>query len=173
MSCEVIALPWAIAFLVAKLAVSGIEHVRNDKIQDAYNRPTTIEEGNDIGIITDCHFIEKEYETPFTDKEILIKTLEEHGVKNINDFGDSITCEVEGYTLKFSKKAEGNYSLKITCPENLDSEEKVEDLNSEYTMNVQESVYLKILDKLKNNNMQLESEEVEDDNTIVLTVNLD
>ena len=40
-------------------------------------------------------------------------------------------------------------------------------------MNVQESVYLKILDKLKNNNMQLESEEVEDDNTIVLTVNLD
>ena len=40
-------------------------------------------------------------------------------------------------------------------------------------MNVQESVYLKILDKLKSNNMQLESEEVEDDNTIVLTVNLD
>ncbi len=63
--------------------------------------------------------------------------------------------------------------LKINCPENVNTEEKINDLNSEYTMNVQESVYLKILDKLKSNNMQLESEEVEDDNTIVVTVNLD
>ena len=170
MSCEVIALPWAIAFLIAKFAVDGIDLARNGKMQDEYNYDN---QNNDIGIITDDHFIEKEYETPFTDKDILIKTLEEHGVSGINDLGDMITCTVEGYTLTFNKKSEGNYMLKINCPENVNTEEKINDLNSEYTMNVQESVYLKILDKLKSNNMQLESEEVEDDNTIVLTVNLD
>ena len=40
-------------------------------------------------------------------------------------------------------------------------------------MNVQEESYISIIEKLKENNMELESEEVLDDNTIVLTVNLE
>ena len=52
-------------------------------------------------------------------------------------------------------------------------EEKVNDLNSEYALNVQEDAYLGIVEKLKENNMEIEEEEVLDDNTIVLTVNLE
>jgi hypothetical protein len=40
-------------------------------------------------------------------------------------------------------------------------------------MNVQEDAYMHIMEKLKENNMQVEEEEVMDDNTIVLTVNID
>ena len=42
-----------------------------------------------------------------------------------------------------------------------------------YALNVQEDAYLHIIDKLKENNMQIEEEEVMDDNTIVLTVNIE
>ena len=50
---------------------------------------------------------------------------------------------------------------------------KVGDLSGEYAMNVQEDAYLHIIDKLKDNNMQIEQEEAMEDNTIVLTVNID
>ena len=40
-------------------------------------------------------------------------------------------------------------------------------------MNVQEESYLSIIEKLKENNMTVESEEVLEDNSIVLTVNLE
>mgnify|MGYP003421077788 CR=1 FL=1 len=42
-----------------------------------------------------------------------------------------------------------------------------------YTLNVQEEAYMNIINKLQENNMELETEEVLDDNTIVLTVNLE
>ena len=61
----------------------------------------------------------------------------------------------------------------ITCLSTDNAEEKVNDLNSEYALNVQEEAYLSIVNKLKDNNMEVEEEEVLDDNTIVLTVNID
>ena len=65
------------------------------------------------------------------------------------------------------------YFIKISCLETDNAEEKVKDLESEYTLNVQEEAYLNIIDKLKENNMEIEEEEVQDDNTIVLTINLE
>ena len=46
-------------------------------------------------------------------------------------------------------------------------------LNSEYAINVQEQSYNHIMEKLKDNNMTVEDEEIQEDNTIVITVNLD
>ena len=63
--------------------------------------------------------------------------------------------------------------MKISAKQSENIEEKVEDLNSEYALNVQEDTYLSVVENLKNNNMEIESEEVMDDNTIVLTVNLE
>ena len=53
------------------------------------------------------------------------------------------------------------------------ADEKINDISSEYGMNVQEASYLSIVEKLKENNMEIEEETVEDDNTIVLTINLE
>ena len=63
--------------------------------------------------------------------------------------------------------------MKISCLETESSEEKVDDINSEYALNVQEDAYLQIINKLKENNMEIENEEVQEDNTIVLTINLE
>ena len=175
MSCTVIAVPWllyqAIGAVIAASAATSIasKAVKKEEMQE---NDTTCEE---VNVITAKHFMEKSFETAFMDKDVLIKTLEEHGVVNINttDFG-RITGQVDSYTLSFEKPSEDKpYFLTVTCLDTDNAEEKMNDLSSEYALNVQEEAYLSIIDKLKDNNMEIEEEEVLDDNTIVLTVNID
>ena len=116
--------------------------------------------------------------TAFMDKELLIKTLEEHGVTNITTGEvwetNKISGQIDSYTLTFEKPSDDKpYYLKITCLDSDNPEEKLNDINSEYALNTQEETYLSIVEKLKDNNMKLENEEVLEDNTIVLTVNLE
>ena len=174
MSCTVLSIPYALAWLIGS-AVGGITAAADlyDKRNNAASS-NNIESCDDVQVITEKHFIEKDFETPFTDSEILKKTLEEHGAGNIIEDENVINASVEGYQLCFTKPAQDMpYNLRISCSEQNDAEEKVSDLNTEYALNVQEDAYLHILDKLKENNMQIEEEVVEDDNTIVLTINIE
>ena len=179
MSCTVIAVPYALMWVVGAIATAATTAAANvqndnkslDEINELFNKTDNCSEDY---VITEKHFIEKTFETPFMDRDILMKTLEEHGVKNISESGNYISGEVEGYKLIFSKETdEKPYNVKISCSEQDNAEEKVGDLSSEYAMNVQEDAYLHIIDKLKENNMQVEQEEVMDDNTIVLTINIE
>lgn len=183
MSCTVVAVPYALAWVVGALvsstAAAIVEHTRDTidelHIQDYSNIKNTT--CDNVEIITEKHFIEKEFETPFTDKDILIKTLQEHGCSDIKYEGigiNGVSCKTGNYSLDFKQYSEKEpYKLKISCLENDNSEEKVSDLNSEYALNVQEDAYLQIINKLKENNMEIENEEVQEDNTIVLTINLE
>lgn len=177
MSCTVIAVPWllyqAIGAVVAATAVNSIAKNAAKSIDE--NGLQNNENCEEVQVITAKHFMEKSFETVFMDQDTLIKTLEEHGVVNINktDFG-RITGQVDSYTLSFEKPSENKpYSLTVTCLDTDNAEEKLNDLSSEYALNVQEDAYLSIIEKLKDNNMEVEDEEVLDDNTIVLTVNID
>ena len=192
MSCTVFALPYALAWVIGAVvagnaaAMAGAASSTADIITEMAeeNRLFTNEDLNnmniqapcdDITVISDKHFIEKSFETAFMDKNILFKTLEEHGVNGIteNEYG-KITGTVDNYTLDFEKtEPDKPYYLRILCLDTDNAEEKLGDLSSEYALNVQEEAYLNIVEKLKENNMQIEEEEVTDDNTIVLTVNLD
>lgn len=122
----------------------------------------------------------KEYDTVFVSKEVLLKTLEEHGAENIYVENENISCEMEGFLLDFYKPQATDtmafppYKMKITtnCSEN-ELQNFVENINSEYTSNSQEENYLKIKERLDKQNMRIAEEEVFEDNTIVLTVNID
>ena len=178
MSCTVIAVPYALMWVVGAIATAAAtaatKNEENTNFQELSSMYNEAENCSKDHVITEKHFIEKTFETPFMDKSILLKTLEEHGVKNITEWDNGLSGEVDNYRLTFEKEAEDKpYNVKIQCLEHDNAEEKVGDLNSEYAMNVQEDAYLHILDKLKENNMQIEQEEVMDDNTIVLTVNID
>ena len=179
MSCTVFALPYTLAWVIGSVVVSAV-NARDEvggldtdiDLKSLNNIQAPCE---DVTVITDKHFIEKSFETAFMDKDILVKTLEEHGVSGIleDEFG-RITGKVDNYALLFEKmEADKPYFLRISCQNTDNAEEKLGDLSSEYALNVQEEAYLNIVDKLKENNMQIEDEEVMDDNTIVLTVNLD
>ena len=180
MSCTVIAVPYALMWVVGAIATAAANAATNSQnetnenlnvLNSIYNES---ENCLDDHVITDKHFIEKTFETPFMDKSILMKTLKEHGVKNIAEWESGLSGEVDNYKLIFEKTSEDKpYNVRISCLEKDNAEEKVGDLSNEYAMNVQEDAYLHILDKLKENNMQIEQEEVMDDNTIVLTVNID
>ena len=189
MSCTVVAVPYALAWIVgsfiaatASTVTKFIEEqpgnlmdkeIRNLKLNNITS-DTINDSCDDVQIIREDHFIEKDFDTPFTDFGILKKTLEEHGVEISEENDLSVVGQVDNYSLKFWKQSENEpYKLHITCLNNDKPEEKIDDLNSEYTLNVQEEAYLQIIDRLKANNMQVENEEVEDDNTIVITVNLD
>ena len=177
MSCTVIALPYALMWVVGAIstgiATQAVSSALSEGDIDLFNSAKNENCTDDI-IITEKHFIEKTFETPFNDEKILLKTLEEHGVKNIVKWENGLSGDVEGYRLTFEKPMPDKpYNLKINCLEQDKAEEKVNDLNGEYALNVQEDAYLHILDKLKENNMQIEEEEVMEDNTIVLTVNIE
>ena len=64
--------------------------------------------------------------------------------------------------------------MKITtkCKES-ELQSFVDDLNSEYRLNTQEENYIKIKERLDKQNLKIGEEEVFEDNTIVLTVNID
>ena len=178
MSCTVIAVPYALMWVVGAIATAAAtaanNAAENNNLKELSSIYNETENCNEDHVITEKHFIEKIFETPFMDKEILRKTLEEHGVTNISEWENGMAGDVDNYKLTFEKPSPDKpYNLRISCLEHDNAEEKVGDLNSEYAMNVQEDAYLHIMDKLKENNMQVEEEEVMDDNTIVLTVNID
>ena len=181
MSCTVVAVPYALMWVIGAIATAaattaaatdvGIENSSSDIFALATEDDENCTENH---VITEKHFIEKSFDTPFMDKSILLKTLEEHGVKNIVEWETGIAGDIDNYKLTFEKfEQDKPYSLRISCLERDNAEEKVGDLNNEYAMNVQEDAYLHIVDKLKENNMQIEEEEVQEDNTIVLTINID
>jgi hypothetical protein len=71
------------------------------------------------------------------------------------------------------KKLDGSngYTLEITrVTDKTECENVINDLNDEYGMNIQEMTYNKIKERLEQENMRLESEEVMEDNSIVLTI---
>lgn len=165
MSCEIIALPILLAQVIG--SVIAAEAARNLSKMET-------NDCEDIHLITAQHFMEKDFETVFMDAKVLKKTLEEHGAVDISITGDKLCCVVDNYNLVFTRPSQDvPFQLRITCPDTESAENKLKDLNSEYAMNVQEQTYNSIIEKLQDNNMHLEDEEVLEDNTIVLTVNID
>jgi len=115
----------------------------------------------------------QEYETIYTDKGLLIKTLEEHDVKKLEFRGEDIYCRIEEFKLKFYREPNMPYKMEIIYSRNKDVEEVINNLDSEYNRNIQEATYVKIKARLAKNNLQIDNEEVLEDDSIMLTVNLD
>ena len=187
MSCTVIAIPFALAHVIvalttvattAAVSVGQLEKQNNGFGIDDWGKNFSYKneaECEDIHTISVSDVVEKVYETPFMDKEILLKTIQEHGICEITEtFDGKITGKVDTFSLEFEQTSSDKpYTLKITCNKKDNSDEKVDDISSEYGANVQEAAYLSIVERLKENNMQIEDETVEEDNTIVLTINLE
>lgn len=184
MSVSIVALPYAIAWAISSAVISSAEKVEslqksnNEKLVDNYVKEFEKEaECHEFHMITEKNVINKTFETIFMDKEILLKTLEEHGVKILEEEEwnkNRVRGIIDEYSFDFDREDTAKpYSLTIRYNEKSDLQDKLESLNSEYTLNVQEDAYLNIVEKLNDNNMEIENEEVLDDNTIVLTINLE
>ena len=119
-------------------------------------------------------FSQLDFETVIIDKNTLLKTLIEHGAKNVVEKHNHIFCDCENYYLEFYKHDELKpYKLTISCKEQEGLKTFLNNLSSEYTTNAQEVSYNKIKTRLEEQNLEIEEEEIFEDNTIVLTVNLE
>ncbi|MCD7879606.1 MAG: hypothetical protein LUG16_06720 [Candidatus Gastranaerophilales bacterium] len=129
-------------------------HLDNDKIEEVVNNKT--------------------FPTRIVDEATLIKTLKEHGATQIYHTGNIISCNCEAFHFKFQKPDnEKPYELTISFKEESGLNECIENISSEYESNAQEISYNKIVERLEEQNLSIENEEIYDDNTIVLTVNLE
>ncbi|MGL5479027.1 MAG: hypothetical protein ACRDCB_08330 [Clostridium sp.] len=116
----------------------------------------------------------KSFETQFTDKEMLIKTLESYNLP-MQVEGDDISVRVEDYDLLYEKEVDG-YNLTINYENEGDLDKlysQILEFDGEYKKNVQGKVYENLVEKIKETNMEIESEDFLEDNSVVLTLTVD
>ena len=105
MSVTVVAIPAALSWAINALVVTSAVAIKAGEIIAENEQARKVEEFcNDFHIISEANFLEKSLETPFMDKNLLIKTLEEHGVQNIKDEFGKIQGEYDSYSFAFEKK---------------------------------------------------------------------
>lgn len=112
--------------------------------------------------------------TIFTDHDLLLSTLQEFDETAIQTNGDEILCSVNGFDMKFLREDTTKpYELHIQSEKDLQEfQQAFEMIQSTYQGNVQENVYLHVKTTLEEKAIPIESEDILDDNSIVLTVNI-
>jgi hypothetical protein len=128
--------------------------------------------GRDLRLINDVTTAVYTYKTNYTDKTVLINTLTEHGAQEITETGDEVSCKLfDMEMIYYKKEGSDGYTLDIThITDKSDCENLISDLNEEYGLNIQEITYNKIKERLAKENLRLECEDVLEDDSIVLTI---
>lgn len=112
------------------------------------------------------------FPTNFRDGELLFRTLKELGINPVRH-GSEIACKVEDSVLTFRQSGDGPYHVEIRNAPDL---EKVffylSDVDDDYKRLLQSIVYEKLKERAAERSMTVESEEVLEDNSIVLTLNI-
>lgn len=118
-------------------------------------------------------FREESFPTNFVDEKLLIKTLSDYGINTQVAENGIIQCNVENTTLIFYKENSINYEVKIIGNSQIRGVyEQLKVIDEEYKKNVQSYTYNKVVEKLKQTNMDIQSEEVMEDNSLLLTINI-
>lgn len=113
-------------------------------------------------------------ETAFQDHDLLVKTLTQHGLQLHSVSDNEIIVKSESGLLRYYRQdASQNFLLKMENISNLrELLTSVDELNTEYGRNVQTFTYNKVMTSLHEHGMTVEQEEVLEDDSIVLTLNV-
>ncbi len=115
----------------------------------------------------------RSYPTNFRDSALLVKTLEDFGVDEIQQSKQELRCKVNGFPLRFYPDATGIYQVEIAEDSDLRLlYGKLASLDIEYRKNVQALTYYNLKQKAVAANMTIENEEILDDNSIVVTLSI-
>ena len=112
--------------------------------------------------------------TIFNDTELLEKTLVDHGIKVDMKSQSRVTASVGNAEMIFSRANELDpFSVMVRglCDANALLKE-IHSIETEYQQNVQSYTYEKMITGLTEKNMTIAREHVTEDNSIVLTINV-
>lgn len=113
------------------------------------------------------------YPTNFNDEDLLIKTLTEYGADPIKDSSGDIIIKLAGNEFKFHKIGQEPYEAEIkSTGDQKQIYNHLSLIDGDYKSNVQDYTYENLKKRLNDRNLNIESEEVLDDNSIVITVNI-
>ncbi|HEY7033386.1 MAG TPA: hypothetical protein VH482_18745 [Thermomicrobiales bacterium] len=108
-------------------------------------------------------------ETQFKDGAILQASLEDYGCRSIFT-GSKVDSYIGGTQIIFEPSESGVFDAVFVGNIAIEHAQAfIADLHDEYTKRVQREVYQKLISRAKDRGLLLESEAVQDDNSIVLT----
>ncbi|MCW5601386.1 hypothetical protein [Nitrosomonas sp.] len=114
-----------------------------------------------------------EYPTNFRDGALLMEALMDFGANPIQRANGQIVCKVENSKLVFTQKGDEPYLVEITnAPSLEEAYHYLSDVDQDYKRCVQTDVYNKLKSRITSQNMTIENEEVVEDNSIVITLNI-
>lgn len=112
------------------------------------------------------------FPTNFRDGNLLFKTLKEFGVNPIYQ-NSIISCHLEQSTLIFRQFQDSPFSVEVqNAPDLHKVFEYLSDVDDDYKRCLQSMVYERLKERVSERNMEIENEEVLEDNSIVLTINI-
>lgn len=182
MSVTISAIPLAFLFTslaatkIAAEAVNAIKNIslgdENEKILNQINSS----DGKCFLSQENLKLLSQELETPFVSNELLVRTIEEYGIKIIENKDTLVTAKIERLIINFSREDKTlPYKMKFIFPDDCLEMQKdiVKNLYEEYGTNTQEEAYIQIKEKIEKSNMYIADEEILEDDSIVLTINVD
>lgn len=111
--------------------------------------------------------------TTIRNADLLKKTLFNLGAKNVNNSSSQIQGLIDQFHIVFEQDKDGTLSVRFEGEIELEEAKKfVDELQNEYGKVVQEFVYVKLKEKAVEKGLDLEQEKVQNDQSIVLTYNI-
>jgi len=148
-----------------------IEPIKIEK--DKYETPEVIEDKTEDIIIEETVIPENQFiiSSNLKEKSIINQVLNESYV------GYNSKEELEKFRnigkISFNKTINGTYDFVFTGDYDEEEAKKyVKNISDEYALKVQEQTYLKLIEKIKKEKLNLESEIVDSEDSIILTLNI-
>ena len=108
-------------------------------------------------------------ETRMRDDELLRRALEEYGCRNVRA-AETVAAAVDGREILFERAESGTFEGLFSGIDAPAAETFVRDVEHEYTRLLQAQVYERVVAGAAERGYTLESERVEEDNSVVLTL---
>jgi hypothetical protein len=111
------------------------------------------------------------FPTNFKDAELLVQTLKDHGINPTVYSNDEIKYDFGEYTLRFFRQYAAPFNMEIESIHDMKSIfQHISLLDRDYKEYVQTITYKNLKSYINEKNMTIESEEILEDNTVVLTL---
>lgn len=115
----------------------------------------------------------KSYPTNFKDESLLMKTLDDYGVNYSKQNNGTINCSIDNQYFKLLPNKDSVYMIEIENEEYLKNiSTNLNNLDEDYRRNVQNNTYENLKSKVEEKGYKIESEEIMEDNSILITINV-
>jgi hypothetical protein len=113
------------------------------------------------------------FPTNFKDAELLVKTLNDYGINPIVYSNDEIKYNFGEYTLRFFRQYDAPFSMEVESTQDMKTIfQHMSLLDRDYKEYVQTITYENLKSRINDKNITIESEEFLEDNSILITLQI-